>query len=125
MTVAERFCHWVFTGAPMRAIPNSKGFRSLSLLIATFLAARVYAQNPTGPGLNSDATYQALRNATIGSEAVAVSDLKLKRDAGTFVLHSGVVCFFAPVNGKVTGAVFGGEGKFLLVPPTESEAKSL
>src|SRR5262249_2155134 len=65
------------------------------------------------------------RNITLGSEAVTVTDLKFKRDAGTFILHSGVVCFVAPVNGRVTGAVFSGDGKMALKPPTDSEAKSL
>ena len=83
------------------------------------------AQNAAGPAANSDPVYQSLRNLTVGSEAVTVSELKLKRDAGTFVLHSGVVCFVAPVNGKVTGAVFGGDGNLALQPPDESEIRSL
>jgi hypothetical protein len=51
--------------------------------------------------------------------------LKLKRDAGTFHFRSGTVCFIAPVNGKITGAVFMGDGQFNLDPPSESERKSL
>ena len=84
-------------------------------------AARAYGQN-SGSGANSDPTYQALRNITLGTEAVTVNDLKLKRDAGTFTLNSGVVCFVAPVNEKVTGAVFVGQGTFTLLPPTAAEA---
>ena len=83
-----------------------------------------YAQNAS-PGPNSDPTYQALRNLTLGSEAVTVSNFELKRDAGTFHLHSGTVCFVAPVNGKVTGAVFAGDGNFVLDPPTANERNSL
>jgi hypothetical protein len=74
---------------------------------------------------NSDPTYQALRNLTLGNEAVSVANFELKRDAGTFHLVSGTVCFVTPVNGKVTGAVFGGDGNFSLDPPVESERKSL
>jgi hypothetical protein len=81
------------------------------------------ASAPAGP--NSDPTYQALRNLTLGGEAVSVNSVQFKRDAGTFHLHSGVVCFVAPVNGKVTGAVFVGEGNFVLNPPMEMERKSL
>ena len=77
----------------------------------------------TGP--NSDPNYLALRNITLGSEAVSVTNFDLKRDAGTFHLHSGTVCFVPPVNGRVTGAVFAGDGSFVLNPPTESERKSL
>lgn len=76
-------------------------------------------------GANSDATYLALRNATLGNESVSVSNVELKRDAGTFRLKTGTVCFLTPVNGKVTGAVFMGDGLFLLNPPSETERKSL
>ncbi len=74
---------------------------------------------------NSDPTYQQLRNLTLGGEAVSVTNFDLKRDAGTFHLHSGTVCFVTPVQGKVTGAVFVGDGNFVLDPPFDSERKSL
>jgi len=51
-----------------------------------------YAQN-AAPGPNSDPTYQALRNITLSGEAVSVSNFELKRDAGTFHLRSGTICF--------------------------------
>jgi hypothetical protein len=89
---------------------------ALALLTLVLLAGHgAYAQNEAKA--NSDATYQALRNLTLGSEAVSVSNLELKRDAGTFHLRSGIVCFVAPVAGKVTGAVFIGDGNFILDPP--------
>lgn len=87
------------------------------LLEPPFLGAQ---SAPTGP--NSDPTYQALRNLTLSREAVAVSNLQLKRDAGTFHLHSGTICFVAPVAGKVTGAVFVGEGNFILDPPASERS---
>jgi len=83
----------------------------------------VHAQNPA-PGPNSDPTYQSLRNLTLSGESVSVSNVKLKREAGTFHLRSGSVCFVSAVNGKVTGAVFTGDGNFILVPP-ESERRML
>jgi hypothetical protein len=84
----------------------------------------LYADNPPA-GRNSDPTYQQLRNLTLGGEAVSVSNLSLKRDAGTFHLRSGTVCFVTPVQGKITGAVFSGDGNFVLEPPLESDRKSL
>ena len=84
-----------------------------AILLAVLPAA---AQNPA-PGPNSDPTYQSLRNLTLGSEAISVINLDLKRDAGTFHLHSGTICFVAPVQGKVTGAVFVGDGNFVITPP--------
>jgi hypothetical protein len=94
-----------------------------AILLASFL--RVYAADSPSIAPNSDPTYQQLRNLTLGSEAVTVSNFTLKRDAGTFHLHSGMVCFVTPVQGKVTGAVFVGEGNFVLDPPLESERQSL
>ena len=103
----------------------------VSVRIASVVAAAVAliavgarAQN-AAPAPNSDPTYQALRNVSLGGEAVTVSNFELKRDAGTFHLHSGTVCFVTPVNGKVTGAVFTGEGNFVLNAPTPTERASL
>ena len=66
-----------------------------------------------------------MRNIALGSEAVTVNNVTLKRDAATFQLNSGTVCFLSPVQGKVTGAVFVGEGRLLLTPPLPSEERSL
>ena len=93
------------------------------LAAASFCGAVPVARAQSGA--NSDPNYVALRNITLGSEAVSVTNFDLKRDAGTFRLTSGTVCFVPPVNGRVTGAVFAGDGTFLLNPPTETERKSL
>lgn len=74
---------------------------------------------------NSDPTYQQLRNLGLGGEAVAVGNLTLKRDAATFHLRSGTVCFVTPVQGKVTGAVFIGDGNLVLDTPLVTERNSL
>jgi hypothetical protein len=66
-----------------------------------------------------------LRNVTLGGESVSVNNLTLRRDAGTIVLRSGTVCFLAPVEGKVTGAVFAGDGSFTLDPPVAVEKSML
>jgi hypothetical protein len=76
-------------------------------------------------GHNTDPTYQQLRGLTLGGEAVGVSNVTLRRDAGTFHLRSGVVCFVAPVAGRVTGAVFIGEGNFIVETQLRSEIASL
>ena len=99
----------------------------LALITAVFVLVGELAvgQSAPAPGPNSDPTYQALRNITLGGDALSVSNLDLKRDAATFHLHSGTVCFVAPVQGKVTGAVFVGEGSFALKPPSDVERRSL
>ncbi len=98
-------------------------FFAATVLLASSLTLYAVDNPPAGP--NSDPTYQQLRNLTLGGEAVSVSNLALKRDAGTFHLRSGTVCFVTPVQGKVTGAVFSGDGNFVLDPPLASERKSL
>ena len=83
----------------------------------------VAAQQTLAP--NSDATYQQLRNITLNGDAVAISNLTLKRDAGTFHLRSGTICFLAPVQGKVTGGAFIGDGSLVLDPQLHAERRSL
>src|SRR5208282_1470716 len=94
-----------------------------TILLASFLPICSADNPPSGP--NSDPAYQQLRNLTLASEAVSITNFELKRDAGTFHFHSGMVCFVAPVQGKVTGAVFVGDGSFVLDAPSESERQSL
>jgi hypothetical protein len=90
---------------------------AILLIVLTFwLPAAMRAQN-AAPAANSDPAYQALRNLTLSGEAVSVSNVEFKRDAGTFHLRSGAVCFVTAVSGRVTGAVFVGEGNFVLDPP--------
>ena len=85
----------------------------------------LYASDTPAPTPNSDPTYQQLRNLTLSGEAVSVSNFKLKREVGIFHLRSGTVCFVTPVDGKITGAVFTGDGNFVLDTSAQSERKSL
>ena len=103
-----------------RPRPAHLSVSAFALLILVLLAApRSFAQSA------SDAIYSALRTLNLGTESVSLSNYDLKRDAGTFRIRSGTVCFVPAVNGMVTGAVFVGDATFLLSPPTESERKSL
>ena len=98
---------------------------SLCLTILLIFALPLFAADAPAPGHNSDPAYQQLRNLTLGSESVGVSNLTIHRDAATFHLRSGAICFVAPVAGKVTGAVFVGDGNFILDSPLPSERASL
>ena len=116
--------------APLTPGSTVPSFAAIAGLIAALLpSATIFTVGVPGAcaqsGANSDPSYVALRNLTLGSEAVSVTNLDLKRDAGTFHLHSGTVCFVPPVDAKVTGAVFAGEGHFVLTAPTETERRSL
>lgn len=79
---------------------------------------------------NLDPIYQSLRQLARGDQDFAgdyavVNNLKLKRDAANFTLKSGELYFITPVENRVTGAVFIGEGELSLTPPTEVEKNSL
>ena len=104
---------------------SSRLMRSGALVCVLVISAAFAAETPATPSPNSDSTYQQLRNIGLGGEAVAVTDLTLKRDAATFHLRSGTVCFVSPVQGKVTGAVFVGDGNLILDPPLPIERSSL
>ena len=94
------------------------------LVFIPLTSAFILAQT-SGPGPNSDSTYQQLRNITLGGESVAVNGFDLRRDVAAFHLRSGTICFLAPVQGKVTGAVFAGDGNFVIDPPTATERSML
>lgn len=100
-------------------------FRVACLLVFSTLISTAVAVETPNPTPNSDPTYQQLRNLGLSGEAVAVKDFTLTRDAAAFHLASGTVCFLAPVQGKVTGAVFSGDGSMTLEPPVAGERRSL
>jgi Peptidase family M1 domain len=74
---------------------------------------------------NTNQVYHQLRGLLPAGPSLNVQNLVLKRDAATFTFNHGGFVFFGEVNGKVTGAVFGGSGHLHLTPPTATEAHSL
>ncbi len=96
--------------------------RAISLcLLFVSSCAGLMAQRPA----NANATYQQLRGLMPGSDVITVNNLVIRRDAATFTLRQGSIAFYSAVNGKVTGAVFKGEGHFHLTPPTPEERHSM
>lgn len=120
----QHFVARALRAALVVSLRGASALFTLTALIVGFWAQVLSAQSPA-PGPNSDPTYQALRNITLSGEAVSVSNVELKRDAGTFHLRSGNICFVSAVNGKVTGAVFQGDGNFVLTPDDQSERSML
>ena len=110
----------------------------LTLLVAMACAGACAAQTletrpaqpnsaPAAPRAlaNNEPTYLKLRNIKLGTETVHVNNFTMKREAGTFTFKSGAFQFVEPVNGKITGAVFIGDGSFALAPPIELERRNL
>jgi hypothetical protein len=92
-----------------------------SLTLAFVASVPLHAQHPG----NSNPYYQQLRRLLPGGEVIEVNNLELKRDAATFTFRSGGFGFCGEVNGKVTGAVFKGEGHLHISPPTAEERHNL
>jgi hypothetical protein len=99
-------------------------FRSVyAVLLLAFVSAFEPASAQQQP--NSNPYYRQLRGLLPSGPAIAVDNLILKRDAATFTFTRGSFMFYGEVDGKVTGAVFGGVGHFHLTPPTATERHSL
>jgi hypothetical protein len=94
------------------------------VLLVIFLYSGSVALNAQHAA-NSNASYQQLRGLLPGSEVITVSNLELHRDAATFTFRSGSFALYGEVNGKVTGAVFKGDGHLHITPPTEQEKHNL
>ncbi|MGA2437639.1 MAG: M1 family aminopeptidase [Acidobacteriaceae bacterium] len=99
------------------------------LLMAASACAQSAARpiEPNGPAKapNSQSVYAALRADLPGADGVTVKDLTLEREGGKFHLDQGSVYFYTPVEGRVTGAVFVGTGRFELTPRDAGERRSL
>lgn len=96
-------------------------FSLLVILLFSFLPSGVLAERQP----NANATYQQLRGLMPGGEIISVNNLELKRDAATFTFHNGDFAFLGEVNGKITGAVFIGQGHLHITPPTAQERHNL
>lgn len=88
------------------------------------------AVSVAGVKANADPVYQQLRQTGNGEADFAgpfatVNNLVLKRDAAVFTLSSGEIYFGVAVEGRITAAVFIGEGEMTLTPPTAIEKHSL
>jgi len=91
------------------------------------LTSRPAEVKPTRPphAPNQDRFYLQLRQTLPSGPSLTVANFTLKRDAAVFTFHSGSFTFYGEVNGKLTGAVFRGDGAMKLVPPTDEEKRSL
>ena len=78
-----------------------------------------------GAAAESDPAYTALRAARPAGPAIAVQKLTLERDVFRFRFENGAFQFFSPVEGRVTGAVFVGQGSWELRPAIEVERQHL
>jgi hypothetical protein len=70
--------------------------------------------------------YDQIKNISCDENKVAeVESLVLIREVALFRLNQGRICLFQPVDGRIIGGVFSGEGVFEFSPPTEIERYQL
>jgi len=88
--------------------------------LLVLLHSFVRADTPP-PRANNDPAYAALRTVTVATGQAFAENVVLKRDIATITLKKGTVYFLIPVEGRVTGAVFLGEGEIRVEPVAPSE----
>lgn len=98
---------------------SARHFAVLLLCLGFFTT--VSAQRPA----NSNSSYQQLRSLLPGGDVITIHHFELKRDAATFTFRDGSFAFYGAVNGKITGAVFRGQGHLHITPPTAQERHNL
>lgn len=70
--------------------------------------------------------YDQIKNASLDEQKVAgVEGIVIKRDVALFRLNKGTISLIQPIQGKVFGAIFVGEGVFEFSPPTEVQKYQL
>ena len=88
-------------------------------------ASSVRAGAQAKPALgNTHPVYRELRSLAVGAEAYKVSNFVLTKDAAAFTL-TGTLHMLSAVQGKVTGAVFLGQGSMAYTPPLAAERSML
>ena len=74
---------------------------------------------------NSKQLYEQIKAFSLSGGSASVNGLTLARDRAQMTFN-GTFFFTAPINGRVTGAVFVGEGKFSAeIPPSEFEKNNV
>ena len=105
---------------------RAKSGHGVSLRLVFFLFAAVVLSAPAASAQQDTAAggkefYDQLKSFSLGGGSATVSNLVLNRDRAQMTF-TGTFYFATPVEGRVTGAVFIGEGKFTTqLPPSDFE----
>lgn len=94
----------------------------LSLVACVLCATPAWSQSAPGPRER----YQSLNALRSDPDhTYYVRELVLRRDAVRLFLTEGKLAFLQASEGKITGAVFTGQGRVIAVPPDPTERRSL
>ena len=103
------------------AVLASRAMRVIAWLFV-LTAATAFPQTALA---QDTAPYREIRAARPDGRTVAVKGLTLVRDAYQLELRSGAVHLLAPVGGNTFGAVFIGDGSYVLNPASAAERRHL
>jgi hypothetical protein len=92
------------------------------LLACSLHAAPSAAQQPPEP---LELLKQLERVTLDRTQVYVIRDAHITRARMNLYLNRGFIAFMTPVQGKVTGAVFWGEGEVLMIPPDRAEKRNL
>lgn len=124
----------------MRAIRCTVRLLGKAIILCAALPAAVHGQAPSpGPApahgqapapSSAAATYleryrEVANLAPLPGKVADVNHLVLHRDAGQLILERGKLYLLSPVGGRTVGAVFEGEGRFILTPELPAEQAEL
>ncbi|MCL4522545.1 MAG: hypothetical protein M1453_00775 [Acidobacteria bacterium] len=94
-------------------------FACIALLVSTAATQQSAAEDPR-------ALLQRLNALRVnGEEVYRVREISLRRDAVRIALDEGKLAFLASLDGHITGAVFAGQGRVIVVPRDPVEKRSL
>src|SRR4029079_18910605 len=91
--------------------------RVVACVVLALVASTASAQDAT--------EYHDLRTSRPDGRKITVKDLRLERDVYSITLSSGAIHLLAPLGKDTFGAVFIGEGEYVLNPATSSERRHL
>jgi hypothetical protein len=102
-----------------------------SSVVLHLLAFQIAAASPPENGaLVAPTSYldrygQVMALGPFGERTAIVKDLVISRDVARFTLSAGTLSLLTPIDGRVVGAVFQGQGTFEFLPPTRIELDRL
>jgi len=94
-------------------------------VVLTFLLA-IFPGLAQTPPVEPDAILAQLAKIRLDTKQIYnIRDITLRRDALSVALNRGAIAFLEPVNGKVTGAVFIGNGEIVAISPDPLERQQI
>lgn len=124
----------------MTEVIGKHGCRGLLLILLVYLSAEIYAQEPLPPAAPiadrpaattstakpAEQLYLQLRRVGLNpARTYKVRGAEIDRPGLHLSFDDGTIAFTQDVQGRVTGALFEGDGEVLLTPPSREERASM